>query len=137
MKYDRPKWRIRPAYQQTPDAATEEQRFLVQFLEEWAGGRHHLYGHLEEFSTGVRYLIGKGLATFDGSELTRLVQLAHQLLVRVEVEPASAQRLALILHRRKESGTVYERHPNIVEAFGYAVDRERVKDALPAGRVVP
>ena len=55
-------------------------------------------------------------ATFDGSLLTRLVILAHEFCIRMEIEPANPYYLRLFFHRRQREGGFSKRHPTIEEA---------------------
>lgn len=61
------------------------------------------------------------LSTFDTSDLTRLVFLAHHLCIRVEVEAIARGYLRLIFTKRiNRNGKFFERHPtldNAVESF--------------------
>ena len=60
---------------------------------------------------------GKGLATFDSNLLTRLVFLAHDRCLRVEVEPRSNWSLTLVFHQRQREGCTWQRHPTIEQAL--------------------
>ena len=58
-----------------------------------------------------------GLSTFDTDQLTRLVVLCHDRLVRLEVNPAASQYIRLCFSPRKSrDGTRYERHPTLEDA---------------------
>lgn len=60
-----------------------------------------------------------GLATYDGSALTELVLLAHDLGVRLEIQQGGPGRLKLYFHarERRTGGTgVWSRHPTLEEA---------------------
>lgn len=57
------------------------------------------------------------LATWDGDALTRLVFLAHDACLRVDVQPASPQYLRLLFHSRQRQGTLFQRHPTIEDAL--------------------
>ena len=57
-----------------------------------------------------------GLATFDSSELTRLVVLCHDRAIRLEIEGCGPYRMRLIFHRRDaRAGELWERHPEMEE----------------------
>ena len=84
--------------------------------------QHHI-----EFVTDVN------LATFDGPQLTRLVFLAHDYCVRVDVQPASPRYLRLVFHRRQRNGGIFQRHPTIEQAVSdwrrhHTVDDEEVPE---------
>lgn len=67
--------------------------------------------HYIEFVTDVN------LATFDGPQLTRLVFLAHDYCVRVDIQPASPRYFRFVFHRRQRNGGIFERHPTIEQAI--------------------
>lgn len=69
------------------------------------------------------------LSTFDFNELTRLVFLAHDRCIRVEIQPQSNRYLKLLFHPRKSrDGRMTERHPNLEQA----VELWRVRNPAPA-----
>lgn len=81
------------------------------------GGSHHIYGKVfPATDNGITTVISGSLATFDGDALTRLVVLAHDYCVRLEVSPASSRHLRLYLHARYREGSIWKRHPNIHRA---------------------
>jgi hypothetical protein len=55
-------------------------------------------------------------ATFDPCDLTRLVFLAHDRCLRVDINPRSHRSLTLLFHQRKREGGVWARHPTLEEA---------------------
>lgn len=58
------------------------------------------------------------LATFDGDFLTRLVFLAHDHAVRIEIKPKSSWGyIELTFHERKREGQNFEKHPTIEQAL--------------------
>lgn len=57
------------------------------------------------------------LATYDSNLLTRLVVLAHDRLIRVEVQSSNPGRVKLGFSRRSSrEGSIFERHPTIEQA---------------------
>jgi hypothetical protein len=94
----------------------------------WAGGSHHLPSDemkkvdwQNPYFIRVRmdkYTIGAGLATHDFSALTRLVFLAHDHCIRVELSPLNFRHMVALFHpRHKRDGGVAERHPSIEQAL--------------------
>lgn len=79
-------------------------------------GFHHMSVHrVKEWGTGIAYSDStRGLSTFDFSNLTRLVLLAHQRCIRVEIAPSGPGLIKIILHKRKGTeGQSHERHPDL------------------------
>lgn len=86
------------------------------------GGFHHLrqrragYTFESAGPDGVFYRDQRSLATFDCDELTRLVVLAHERCIRVEVS-ARMNYLEIMAHQRKgREGRFFERHPTLEDA---------------------
>lgn len=97
----------------------------ADLLDRWLGGLHHFPGgekalRRTEWDHPVCVevtIVYKNLATFDGSLLTALVFLAHDLAIRAEVTPCNMQRVTLRLHPRRRGGdSGWERHPTLAEA---------------------
>lgn len=65
---------------------------------------------------GVSLIWRGGFATFDSSNLTRLVFLCHDARIRVSVDPAGPRLMRLSFHPRVSDGGVGSRHPNLEEA---------------------
>lgn len=65
------------------------------------------------------------LASYDGDELTRLVLLAHERCVRVEVSQGGPNRLRIAIWGRERTGGIAERHPTIE----HAIEQFRAHDA--------
>jgi hypothetical protein len=58
-----------------------------------------------------------GLSTFDTDQLTRLVVLCHDRMVRLEIRAAAPGYLRLLFHpRHSRDGRQYERHPTLEDA---------------------
>lgn len=73
----------------------------------------------------IELRLRQDLATFDGNMLTRLVFLAHDYCIRVEVSPCNPQFLSLMFHQRKPTGSMWARHPSIRQALE-AFERGRI-----------
>lgn len=58
----------------------------------------------------------RDLSTFDTDALTRLVILAHDLAIRVEIRPAM-HNVRVLAHQRTREGSLMHRHPTIEEAI--------------------
>lgn len=95
-------------------------------LSEWLGGLHHFprAQHPQDMDWSNRHVsisdwnFYAGLSTFDLSGLTRLVVLAHEHAIRVEISPAM-RHVELMLHPRDaripRGSNCSERHPSLVD----------------------
>jgi len=93
---------------------------VAELLGEWAYGLYHL-DKIENVNWSHDYFIEyklsyHNMATFDGSDLTRLVFLAHWLCIRVSVEPSGSRALRLVFHGREREGGISARHPALDQA---------------------
>ena len=103
-----------------PADMSDDQRECFKLVCDLVYGEHHVCGKVHECGVGIRWnatnLCGK-LSTFDFDYLTRLVVMAHDRCIRVEVDSRSPTILAITLHKRhKREGRMYERHPTMEEA---------------------
>lgn len=109
-----------PSTGKRPDWLSLGQWECVEMLADVFGGFHHLHGRLRKWGDGVALTSRAhiGLATFDGSALTDMVLLAHERMIRVEIDPGGPGMLRIILHKRhKREGQYWERHPTIQQAI--------------------
>lgn len=84
------------------------------FIDKVFGGEHHCekVAHHNNF---VEIITHEGnLSSFDFSQLTRIVVLAHDLCMRVELNPFRG-RFKILLHNRERQGDVTKRHPQLEE----------------------
>ena len=90
------------------------------FFSELYYGEHHIPGYkVHEFGHGfcVKHSHG-GLATFDSNYLTRLVLMAHDKCIRVDVSPISFCYLRIAIWKRQNrDGNWSEKHPTIETAL--------------------
>jgi hypothetical protein len=56
---------------------------------------------------------GNSWATWDGENLTRLVVLAHDRCIRVEMEAAAPRTMRLTFSPREREGPIWKRHPTL------------------------
>lgn len=106
---------------------SEAQRACFDLLCDVFYGEHHAPERIYAFGRGIKCnVMGSQLATFDFDYLTRLVVLAHDRCVRVEIVPSGPGRTGLALFKRAgRDGCIYDRHPTIEEA----IERVRPKRA--------
>lgn len=96
----------------------------IDFFAALYRGEHHIPTEVREYGTGWEVRHYGDLATWDFDALTRLVLLAHDRCVRVEVTPCNMQYLRIaIWQRHTRLGGIAERHPTIETAL--ACWRER------------
>jgi hypothetical protein len=83
------------------------------------GGIHHVpfWNRRRPWGRGVVVSVDSGIATFDGSTLTRLVVAAHDHCVRVTIMAGGPQMLKIGLTPRKREGDVYDGHPTMEVAL--------------------
>ena len=85
-------------------------------------GMHHIpKSQIEkmnwEHDRFLSFTYGGSMATFDGNMLTRLVILAHEYKVRVEITPCNFKYFTINFHNRiNRNGRYYERHPTVKDA---------------------
>lgn len=98
---------------------TEAQRACFDLLCDVFHGEHHAPERIYAFGRGIKCNAeSHRLSTFDFDYLTRLVVLAHDACVRVEIVSSGPGRIGLVLHKRAgRTGSSYERHPTIEEAI--------------------
>lgn len=99
--------------------ASNDQLDCIGLLFDLERGFHHFTARVKPFGNGVEYNgLAYGLATYDVDQLTRLVFLAHDRCIRVELGPSAPGRIKIILHRRhhREGGDIWFRHPTLEAA---------------------
>lgn len=106
-----------------PPPFTKEQ--AEEFFSEVFCGKHHIPGDLREFGNGWKInAYGGWLSTFDFDTLTRLVLLAHDRCVRVEMVQGGPGRVGIaIWQRRTREGDIATRHPTMEQALAACVYR--------------
>ena len=80
-------------------------------------GAHHC-PEIKEYGTGWKVAAHCGLSSFDFEDLTRLVFLAHDMCVRIEIIQSGPRRIGIAMwQRRARDGSSMERHPTIDQAL--------------------
>lgn len=118
QRYQRPVWililnnRAKEGddMQLTEDEAKD---FFTQFFM----GEHHIPIGMKEYGHGWCVNTKDNLATFDNDALTRLVLLAHEKCIRVELKEAGLAGIKIIIHKRQREGRIFERHPTIEQVI--------------------
>lgn len=94
---------------------------VAMLLEEWGGLHHFEESLMSKVDWSHPFFIKmrtRGcLSTFDFNMLTRLVFLAHDHCIRVELTPCNQQFLTLYFHPRCREGSACQRHPTAEDAL--------------------
>lgn len=98
----------------------DDQWECAELLANIHGGFNHMFGKMHKAGDkGIRFN-SKGInyfATFDFDGLTKLVVLAHERMIRVEIIPSGPGMIGFVMHKRhSREGRIRERHPTIEEA---------------------
>ena len=97
---------------------TTDQLACFDLLAKVFYGEHHV-PPVRSFGDGIKCHVYSGkLATFDFDYLTRLVVLAHDQCIRVEICQGGPGTVGVALHKRHtREGRMSERHPTIEDAI--------------------
>ena len=99
------------------DWLTADQKACYDVMALVVHGEHHM-NKVVSHGRGIKTSEWSGkLSTFDFDLLTRLVVLAHDACVRVEIASSGPGRVGIVLHKRhSRDGSVFDRHPTIEDA---------------------
>jgi hypothetical protein len=99
------------------DWMTDDQWECAILFADLLGGFHHTF-NIKEWGAGIQMCVPGSWSTYDFNQLTRLVLLAHDRAIRIEIGPASPSYFRVMAHRRKrDSARMWERHPTIEQAI--------------------
>ena len=88
------------------------------FFSDFYLGKHHIYATIKPYGEGWCINHAGGFSTFDFDNLTRLVFLAHEKCIRVELTQGGPRAIKIAIWKRKgRTGSIYERHPTIENAL--------------------
>jgi hypothetical protein len=98
---------------------TNDQWECAQLFADVVGGFHHVTGEFKAFGEGIAVSDTHGRwATFDYDRLTRLVVLAHDRMIRVDLVPSGPGRVGFTFWKRHtREGSMFERHPTMEQAI--------------------
>lgn len=88
----------------------------IDFFSEFFFGEHHFPGEIKEWGYGWIIPAQNNLSTYDFNHLTRLVVMAHDKCIRVELVPKGMNRICIAIHKRIREGDYYQRHPTMEDA---------------------
>jgi hypothetical protein len=95
---------------------SESQRYCLSLLNDWIGA--HNVPPVKPCGNGIKVSVSAGLSTFDNDNLTRLVLLAHDRCVRIELAQGGPCRTGIVLHRcHTRKGGVFNGYPTIEQAI--------------------
>lgn len=95
----------------------------IDFFSEFYNGEHNIPGgekNVKRFGPGWSVSHMGGLSTYDSTNMTNLVIMAHEKLYRVEVcNPPGNKTGSLIIaiFKRQATGAIYDRHPDMFQAL--------------------
>lgn len=100
-------------------------------LDRWLGGLHHMPREQNLYKTdwSGRYVevvsgsFAGGLSTFDNGGLTSLVLLAHEHCVRVEIGPARASKISIMIHPRSINSDGFSSRHDSLSKLSERIDR--------------
>lgn len=95
---------------------TADQERCIDVIARAFGGRHHI-NEPKPYGRGVSVIMYDGFATYDSDALTRLVVLAHDHRVRIEIMQGGPRRLKVVAHARQTDGSFWQRHPTMEQAI--------------------
>lgn len=110
------------------DSSVFTQEEATSFFSEYYRGEHHIPGcKVKKFGFNGWCVSDDrgGLDTYDFNQLTRLVFMAHEKCIRVEIAPLSSSRLRIAIWKRKRDGSMSQRHPDLQTAI------EQFKNSQP------
>jgi hypothetical protein len=115
-----------------PEKATEAKFYGDPFTKEEASkffgvfynGEHHLPSEVKPWGQGWTVNHRGDLASFDFSEMTRLVVMAHDCCVRISISPCKNDVLRICIWKRhSREGDMSLRHPDLESAIKTFRDR--------------
>lgn len=112
----------RKGYRPAPEALSPLQAKAMDILGMVYGGIYNapIVWDKVEWNTGGGVWVtarDNGLATFDFAQLTRLVFLAHEARIRVEIRAKARGYFEISFFTRTHEGGMALRHPNLAEAL--------------------
>lgn len=103
----------------------------VSFFSVLYCGEHHIPGGgVKPFGLGWSVNHIGDLSTFDADKLTRLVFLAHDQCVRVEVQQGGPRAVKICIWKRSREGSISTRHPRLEDAVAKWRDRNHEREVV-------
>lgn len=134
-KYSGHKW-LMSAHKLTDDSISQLGKDVADLLGDVFLGIYHLdqkaLARVDwKNDRWISFVYYGGLATVDGNELTRLIVLAHDRMMRVEIDGAANKYLRLTFHQRhqREGGDFWDRCPSIITHV-ISIHKHYIQDAV-------
>lgn len=89
----------------------------TDFFAEFYRGDYHIPSTVSPCGRGWEVRHYGTLATFDFDELTRLVLMAHEKCIRVEITPCNFRLIKIRIHKRVRDGNSMRRHPTLEQVL--------------------
>lgn len=101
------------------DWMSDDQWECAQLFARVVGGFHHVNSDFKKWGSGIKINShSRAWASFDYNNLTKLIVLGHDEMIRIEVVPSGPNMVGFALWKRhKRKGGMAERHPTIEEAI--------------------
>lgn len=90
----------------------------IQFFSDFYGGEHHIPGFKPKHD-GLGWSVNHDrgeMATFDFSQLTKLVVMGHDRCIRVGIHAVRNGIIQITIWKRQREGSMSERHPTLEQA---------------------
>ncbi len=99
----------------------------IDFFSKFYNGEHHIPGYAEGIKPcGLGWQVNHDrgcMSTYDFSNLTKLVVMAHDMCIRVQVAAVRNGIIQIAIHKRSREGNIMHAHPtleqNISELRGF------------------
>ena len=110
-----------------------DQLYCYKMLCDWLGSKDRV-PPIKPAGNGIRISVfGGKLSTVDFDMLTKLVMLAHDRCIRVELAGGGPRHVGIILHaRHTREGGIFDRHPTMEEALQKHRQNWQTVDPIPA-----
>ena len=98
----------------------DAQRECAELVFKAIGGKYRFNGNFYECGLSSLKITDRymELSTFDSNTLTKLVFLAHDMCIKLNISSARNPGVTIFLHKRKgRDGTIHNRHPSLMEAY--------------------
>ena len=100
------------------DWMSDDQYECACLFADVVGGFHHIYGKLKAWGDGVETNVLGSWATFDFDQLTRIVVLGHDRMIRIEIQASGPRMFRVVMHKRHtREGRMSQKHPTIESAI--------------------